>query len=95
MLKNIIEKMENDKYTDNLDQDEPMAFYVGAFQMCRMLLPDLKKEAELQEEMLEQLIIYGNMKVRKLGLYTELALMVDATRELIEKATGKKWENVV
>lgn len=54
----------------------------------------LKKILDDKNEMLEALIIHASIEVSKGGIFPVLAVMVEATRELIEKTTGKKWEEI-
>ena len=67
-------------------------FYIADGDYCD---PQEVRELEQQRnEMLEALIIHASMEVSKGGIFPVLAVMVEATRELIEKTTGKKWEEI-
>jgi hypothetical protein len=114
MLKDIIEKMEEQiQYYINRAKEEQLkrnTYYFGALDklsILKELLPDLKKEAELQEEMATALVksipkdnCYKiNNKTGKCYEYIDNEICYNCciikTIKLIEKYYNKKWEEII
>jgi hypothetical protein len=94
MLKNIIEKIKIYSVATDLNHQ---SFGIvpdpkGNLIKSEEILPDLKKEAELQEEMIIKCIKVFSSKTGKMDEFIKIK---GEAIEVIEKYYNKKWENII
>ena len=99
MIKNIIENIKNCKSNVNWEKNETWEILPIFSELLDNIKKDLKKEAELQEEMIKAFIellkssighkkaIWGSMFKEKMFYNKEI--------KLLEKHYNKKWEEII